>query len=324
MNSQLVLRDANPYELVVSTPIDEIESLIRRMDYVKVCALAEGLPEIAKKADSVMHHARLRVVEETPKKKKGQRTDLVPTGDQVDKSPIPRSTVNTWRSTYGPVLGQDDPHAALDEVLSETDEPVTRAKLDKALKPPKPKPVPVGTVPLPPGVYDLVVVDPPWNLKNIQPIPGGGLGTIPYPVMSLEDIIRQKPPLAENANLFLWTTQEYLPRAFSVLEAWGAEYRFTLVWRKLSTKNRKMVGPKTTVGPTSAAEFVLWGRVGNAPAASEVTNWTTVFDGVRMGDSMKPVEFYEDLVARWPDSRRLDFYSRRSIPGFDSWGNEAP
>jgi len=36
----------------------------------------------------------------------------------------------------------------------------------------------------------------------------------------------------ENCELYLWTTQKYLPDAFEVLKAWGFKYCQTLTWCK--------------------------------------------------------------------------------------------
>jgi len=45
-----------------------------------------------------------------------------------------------------------------------------------------------------------------------------------YPVMSEDEILAIKLPAAEDAHLFAWTTQKFLPLAFQCLETWGARY----------------------------------------------------------------------------------------------------
>lgn len=49
---------------------------------------------------------------------------------------------------------------------------------------------------------------------------------MPYETMSVEEIkaLKVAELTDENCELYLWTTQKYLPDAFEVLKAWGFKY----------------------------------------------------------------------------------------------------
>lgn len=89
--------------------------------------------------------------------------------------------------------------------------------------------------------YRTIVADPPWEYAD--PFGGfnaGGKGPMvrrPLGYDSLTtDQIAALPisALADEAgaNVFMWTTNRYLPAAFVVLQEWGAVYRQMLVWHK--------------------------------------------------------------------------------------------
>ena len=64
------------------------------------------------------------------------------------------------------------------------------------------------------------------------------------------------------------------------------------------------------------------GRFGS-PKYKETKAFFTANNWHRTGHSEKPEEFY-DLLRRVTPEPRIDIFNRRLIPGFTSWGNEAP
>ena len=173
-----------------------------------------------------------------------------------------------------------------------------------------------SNTPPPDGLYDVVVVDPPWPvaLDAGRPVVNKDT-TIGYPTMALDEIEALRPPFADDCHVFLWTTPTFLPGAFDVFAEWGVDYRELMVWRK----SRGMKKPR---GMYRNAEFILYGRKGS-PIWTTEKGLYTCFDAPWDGKSSKPALFYEWVVEHCP-GRRLDMFNRRAIAGFDGWGNEAP
>ena len=170
--------------------------------------------------------------------------------------------------------------------------------------------------PLPTGTYRTIVVDPPWPMTKISREVRPNQEGFDYPTMSVEEIAGMDVPgrFADDVFTFLWTTQKFLPEAFSILERWGLKYRFTMVWHKPG-------GIQVHNSPQFNCEFVVVGTAGN-PLFTDQKAFSAAFYAPRAGHSVKPEEFY-DLLRRVTPGPRLDMFSRRRIEGFDAWGNQA-
>ena len=166
---------------------------------------------------------------------------------------------------------------------------------------------------IPAGQYRTIVVDPPWPMEKIEREVRPNQAGFDYPTMSIEEIASMTLPIADDAFVFLWTTQKFLPGAFHIMENWGLKYRFTMVWHK-----------NGGIQPYNSAqfncEFILLGSKG-APLFADLKAFKTAFNAPRQGHSIKPDEFY-DLIRRVTLDPRLDMFSRREIEGFDVWGHE--
>lgn len=171
--------------------------------------------------------------------------------------------------------------------------------------------------PLPDGRFRTVVIDPPWPMEKIQREVRPNQVGFDYPTMSVEEIAGMDVPglLWDDAFVFLWTTQKFLPDAFDILARWGVKYRFTMVWHKPG-------GIQPYGLPQYNAEFVLAAAQGN-PNFLDTTGFPVAFNAPRGRHSEKPEEFYE-LVARVTAGPRVDMFARRDRreQGFEVWGNE--
>lgn len=185
---------------------------------------------------------------------------------------------------------------------------------DKAIKGRAPA-KPAQVVPLPEGVFSTIVADPPWAYDNKAT--RNAVGTeAKYPTMTLDELCAL-PVLeraAEEAHLYLWTTNGFLRDSFDVMEAWGFEYKTTLVWVK----------PQLGMGNyfRSGTEYVLFGvRGGLRTLDGNQPNW---FQADRGRHSAKPGSFF-DLVHRNSRPPYLEMFARRRRldPDWEYWGNEA-
>jgi len=174
--------------------------------------------------------------------------------------------------------------------------------------------------PLPPpvGTYYTIVIDPPWPINWIE---GDRIAERPnqvaleYPTMSFDDLEEMRDDVlaiaAPDCHLYLWTTHKFLERALSIVSAWGFSYQCQMTW----VKN---VG-FTPYSWMYSTEHILFCRRGNLPLLKKGVRLD--FEAKVREHSRKPDEFYEIIKAVSP-SPRLDWFSRGSHDGFDSWGNE--
>ncbi len=172
--------------------------------------------------------------------------------------------------------------------------------------------------------YSTIVVDPPWRYgkwgKASKPNYEGHIpkeSALPYDWMSVEEI--KALPVGSLANndceLYVWTTQKYLPDTFDVIKAWGFKYCQTLTWcKKPMGKGQGGIYCPTT-------EFLILARRGKMPKVERIdTTWWQVSRAWK-AHSKKP-EFFQDLIEQVSEAPRLEMFARRERDGWDVFGNE--
>lgn len=166
--------------------------------------------------------------------------------------------------------------------------------------------------------YSTLVVDPPWPYKEkfaqIHSKAGRVEKPLPYSSMSVDEIaaLPVGDLCAADARLFLWTTNRFLPDAFTVLTRWGFKYRQVVVWHKAG--NPSPWGG--SVAPNHA-EFLLVATRGK-PGRLEM--WKSNVVAINVGvHSAKPPAFL-GLVEQVSPGPYVELFARSPQLGWDSWG----
>lgn len=170
-------------------------------------------------------------------------------------------------------------------------------------------------------MYDIIYADPPWAETGGGKIKRGA--DRHYPLMKTRDIIQLPVPAIcnDNAHLYLWVTNNFLPTGLEVMKAWGFEYKTTITW----TKDRFGLGQYFR-GQT---EHCLFGVKGNIPyklIAGKRQQATTSIVAPRGRHSEKPQEMreYIEKVSDRLGFSKVELFARQKFPGWDVWGNELP
>ena len=164
--------------------------------------------------------------------------------------------------------------------------------------------------------YQIIVIDPPWQIKKIIKRVRPNQVAMDYPTMTIEDIKKLDiKELADNNNCicFLWTIDKYLYESKAILEGWGFKYHRTMSWDK--TNGLAMYGFNYQT------EFILVGFIGKQDAYPKRKTIRTSFTAKSTFHSEKPQAFY-DMLEVLPHTPRLDMFARKKREGWHVWGNE--
>lgn len=92
------------------------------------------------------------------------------------------------------------------------------------------------------GLFDVVLVDPPWKLRGGQLISERTMFNnctfaLPYNTLTNEEIIDMDVgALSKKGFLFLWTIKSQMEFAFACMNAWGYNYVDMITWVKTTNK----------------------------------------------------------------------------------------
>ena len=156
--------------------------------------------------------------------------------------------------------------------------------------------------------FDVIVMDPPWQLATSAPTRGVALG---YSQLRDEDIMRiPVPKLQENGLLFIWVINARYSFAFQLFKEWGYEYVDDVVWVKRTVNRRMAKGHGYYL--QHAKETCLVGRKGADPPTLQSGVVSDVIWSERRGQSQKPEEMYEMVEKLVPNGRYLEIFGRKN------------
>jgi N6-adenosine-specific RNA methylase IME4 len=217
--------------------------------------------------------------------------------------------------------------------------------------------------------YSTVVADPPWPYRNPGEFTSGdtpearGAGSdARYGSMSLYDIahLPVRDLAADDAHLYLWVTNAFLPHAYDIAQEWGFRPITLCTWVKTTEEPIKIgckscesmgcpchgmayencpdkwkdpvhelpIGLVRASGRTGyyfkgATEHCLFAVRGKAQTKWRDPLLTTAWLWPRVGKhSVKPEAFY-DLVENVSPGPRVELFARRNRLGWDTWGDQA-
>lgn len=193
--------------------------------------------------------------------------------------------------------------------------------------------------------YSTIMADPPWPYaqpglraskthrpKSFDSPTGGTSAAARYPLMSLPDIksLRVSAVAAENAHLYLWTTNSFMVEAHEVASAWGFVPKTIITWVKhkvgrpsddaLVDEGLDAASMKIGYWFRSASEHCLFCVRGSLQLKDKVC-LPTWFGHKRLPHSEKP-EAFRQLVMRASPGPYLEMFARRRVANWDAFGNE--
>jgi N6-adenosine-specific RNA methylase IME4 len=164
--------------------------------------------------------------------------------------------------------------------------------------------------------YSTIYADPPWNEQGGGKIKRGA--DRHYLLMKTRDIIALpvSDVAAANAHLYLWATNNFLPDALAVMEAWGFAYKTTITW----AKDRFGLGQYFR-GQTEHCLFGVRGMLPYKVANGKRAQGRTLFTARVTEHSAKPDEMRK-MIEQVSYTPRLELFARKRSIGWDVWGNE--
>lgn len=162
--------------------------------------------------------------------------------------------------------------------------------------------------------FPVILLDPPWRYDGAE-TPDARKIENHYPTMSLDELKMLEIPAADDAVLFCWATSPKLREALAVIEAWGFDYRTSMVW----VKNKIGMGYYAR----QQHELILIARRGSLPVPDPQDRPSSVVNAPRGEHSAKPVAVHEAIERMYPGYRYCEMFQRQSRGGWTGWGNQA-
>ena len=181
--------------------------------------------------------------------------------------------------------------------------------------------------------YTTIVADPPWKYAGeikAKAVSGRYKGEFSpengvsserrYGSMTMPELEALQIPTADDAHLYLWTTNAFMVEAHALARVWGFAPKTILTWGKVQPDGR----PSMKMGHyfRGATEHVVFAVRGSLPTRGAAL--PTLMLWPRLPHSVKPDAFY-DMVEQASPGPYAEFFARRNrmlwdypiIPGLD-------
>ncbi len=186
---------------------------------------------------------------------------------------------------------------------------------------------------LPEDKFDIIYADPPWDYGGKMQFDKSGMKSenpgfeknvfisaadFKYPTLKTPELIELNVPAiaADDCLLFMWATNPHLAQAIQLGESWGFEYKTVgFVWNKMVHNPGKYT--------MSYCELCLIFKKGRIPSPRGARNIKQLVEQKRGKHSEKPAAIRDNIVAMFPDQKRIELFARHREPGWTVWGLEA-
>ena len=170
---------------------------------------------------------------------------------------------------------------------------------------------------LPKGKFVVFVADCPWRTETWSEKGKDRSADNHYPTMTLDELVSLDVAAigAKNRVLFMWATGPHLRQAFTVLEAWGFEYKTILTWDKVVAGTGKWLLNQT--------EHLLICTKGDVPAPGSELIISSLYRAKKGKHSAKPERILDWIDLLYPNVPKIELFRRGPArEGWSAWGNE--
>ena len=157
--------------------------------------------------------------------------------------------------------------------------------------------------------FDVIMMDPPWQLATANPTRGVSLGYSQLTDLSIADL--PIPKLQKNGFIFVWVINAKYQWTLEQFKKWGYEFVDEIVWVKVT--NSRRLAKSHGFYLQHAKEVCLVGRRGEKPPGmSDKAVGSDIIFAPRRGQSQKPTEIYELIEEMVPGGKYLEIFARKN------------
>lgn len=172
--------------------------------------------------------------------------------------------------------------------------------------------------------YQIFMIDPPWNKKKAgyRKVRPAQTSDFPYKTLSTDEIFRFICdciiPMADQVHcIFMWTIESYLIECELQMRLLGYKMHSRLIWDKGNG-----IAPAFTI--RFCHEYLIWyykPKLMPVDRAMRGRFSTVMYERARQ-HSRKPNIAYHLLDTLYPNTTKLDVFSREKRTGWEQYGDQ--